>query len=100
MREALLAVYEWVVGACAPNERRRYSRCPICDATWWDDNEQHNPRCWVPQLKSAAQSAPAQATADTGAMVPCPHWGGEDASCVWADGECNVEPCQPMARHQ
>ena len=43
--------------------------------------------------------APVQ-RADNSAILSCQHWGGDGASCVWADGECNVEPCAPMARHQ
>lgn len=26
----------------------------------------------------------------------CNHWGGENVSCVWGDGECNINPCIPI----
>lgn len=44
-------VINWVNEQTRPNERRHYSRCPICDNTWWDDSERHNFKCWVPLLK-------------------------------------------------
>jgi len=51
MKETLNQVVEWVIQNSCPNKYHRYSRCIICDSTWWDDKETHNSGCWVPNLK-------------------------------------------------
>ena len=48
-------ILEWVDQRARPNSSRRYSRCPICDLTWWDDKERHNSGCWVPRLRNLAE---------------------------------------------
>jgi len=40
-------ISRWLDNASGPNARRWYSKCPVCGATWWD-NERHNWGCWVP----------------------------------------------------
>ena len=52
MQEILQEISEWLTNAAAPNERRRYSVCPICGVSWWEDDYRHKRTCWVPRLKS------------------------------------------------
>ena len=51
--DILADVLVWVNESTAPNSSRKYSRCVICNNTWWDDKEEHNLKCWVRRLKQA-----------------------------------------------
>lgn len=50
MEEVLRDILSWYEKKSSPNEYYAYSRCPICNATWWGD-EIHNLQCWIPLLK-------------------------------------------------
>ena len=50
MEEVLRDILSWYEKKSSPNECYAYSRCPICNATWWGD-EIHNLQCWIPLLK-------------------------------------------------
>ena len=60
MNENVIAsIKTWIDEKTQPlDSGRRYSRCPICDATWWD-NEWHNFGCWVPAFMHSNWSDPA-----------------------------------------
>jgi len=43
-------ILEWVEMKSRPNDRWKYSRCPVCGRAYWTDWEQHERGCWVPRL--------------------------------------------------
>jgi hypothetical protein len=49
-QDILDGIYEWVKKKSAPSQSYGYSRCVICDCTWWDGREIHRFDCWVPDL--------------------------------------------------
>lgn len=51
MKSVLKEILEWVIECSSPNNHHKYSRCIVCDSTWWDDKERHEFKCWVPKLK-------------------------------------------------
>jgi len=57
--EILETILKWFKRCAEPNLKRRYSSCPICGATWWDNKEQHNRDCWIPELENKLR-APAK----------------------------------------
>ena len=85
--------YRWKTG--------RSCEVMIAGVTVLKDTEVEKYALWLENR--AAQSAPAQATADTGAMVPCPHH-RENEICYWVrpnrfeQRTCAEKPCSP--RHQ
>ena len=54
-QEVLDNIFEWVKKKSVPNQSYRYSRCVICDCTWWDDREIHSFDCWVPNLQAICE---------------------------------------------
>lgn len=50
LKDVIAEIFTWIDDRTKPNEHRRYSRCPICEQAWWDNNEQHH-NCWVPGLR-------------------------------------------------
>ena len=63
--DAVKEVLAWVVANTAPNDKRRYSRCPICHQAWWDDKVMHLAECWVPRLTAQGGEPPAPNRAST-----------------------------------
>lgn len=55
--EVLFDILKWVNERSAPNQSRKYSRCPVCESAWWDNKEQHRFDCWVPRAKRAAEQS-------------------------------------------
>ena len=53
MEEMLDNVFKWYREHSEPNEKYRYSRCPVCLQAWWDDKEIHGQDCWIPEFKEA-----------------------------------------------
>ena len=49
--DILREILNWVDQQARPNSRRRYSRCPICDLSWWGTRERHQRDCFVPRLR-------------------------------------------------
>lgn len=47
--EKLAALVRWQVRG--PCEQYAYAECRYCHATWWDDREQHNGDCIVPDAR-------------------------------------------------
>ena len=55
MEEILKIVLHWVRRNSAPNYQYKYSRCIVCNCTWWEDEDRHELLCWVPRLESVVE---------------------------------------------
>jgi len=55
LREKVRPLLDWVETRTKPNRQHYYSRCVVCNATWWDKKENHNIRCFVPALRAAVE---------------------------------------------
>jgi hypothetical protein len=53
--EIINEILEWYRRKSTPGVLYKYSRCPICNNTWWDDKEEHNFNCWIPRLEEMAK---------------------------------------------
>jgi hypothetical protein len=63
-QEALVAIHTWLEKHIPPNDRRVYSLCPICGASWHATGlfsaENHRRECWVPLVNRVASSLPSK----------------------------------------
>lgn len=99
MKETLLEIAEWVSVKSAPNEHRKYSRCPICRNAWWDKEERHNLDCFVPRLQNAAELAQQQLTQqDSEPSKILQHLENAKKLCAEGLSECAISTIDKAAK--
>lgn len=71
LKKVLKDLLDWSIRK--PNRDYAYSRCRLCDCSWWDEKEQHKQDCITWKIKKLLYSIPPEAAlTEAPAVVAAP----------------------------